>query len=88
MRYGTVPIVRKTGGLSDSVRDCGDGEGWGFTFQNYEPWDMFGAIMRAKDMYYNNWEDWYEVRTRAMECDMSWNKSAISYKFLYSEMKG
>ena len=88
MRYGTVPVVRKTGGLSDSVRDCGDGEGWGFTFQSYDPWDMFSAIMRAKDMYYNDWDSWYGVRTRAMNCDMSWNRSAVSYKMLYLEMKG
>jgi len=88
MRYGTIPIVRKTGGLSDSVKDTGDGDGWGFTFQNYEPWDMFGAIMRAKDLYYQNWDEWVAVRTRAMQCDMSWNRSAESYKMLYKEMKG
>ena len=86
MRYGTVPIVRKTGGLSDSVRDCGDGEGWGFTFQNYEPWDLYSAMIRAKDLYYD-WDAWKEVRTRAMRCDTSWSRSAESYKFLYMEMK-
>lgn len=86
MRYGTVPIVRKTGGLSDSVRDCGDGQGWGFTFQNYEPWDLYGAMIRAKDLYYN-WDAWKEVRTRAMRCDTSWSRSAESYKYLYLDMK-
>ena len=86
MRYGTVPIVRKTGGLSDSVRDCGDGQGWGFTFQNYEPWDLYGAMIRAKDLYYD-WDAWKEVRTRAMKCDTSWSRSAESYKYLYLDMK-
>ena len=86
MRYGTIPVVRKTGGLSDSVRDCGDGEGWGFTFQNYEAWDLYNAMIRAKDLYYD-WDSWKEVRTRAMRCDMSWSRSAESYKFLYLEMK-
>jgi starch synthase len=86
MRYGTVPIVRKTGGLSDSVRDCGDGQGWGFTFQNYEPWDLYGAMIRAKDLYYD-WDAWKEVRTRAMRCDTSWSRSAESYKYLYLDMK-
>ena len=86
MRYGTIPVVRKTGGLSDSVRDCGDGEGWGFTFQNYEAWDLYNAMIRAKDLYYD-WDSWKEVRTRAMRCDMSWSRSAESYKFLYQEMK-
>ncbi len=88
MRYGTIPVVRKTGGLSDSVRDCGDENGWGFTFQNYDAWDLYGAIIRAKDLYYGNWDEWKAVRTRAMECDMSWSRSAESYKFLYKEMKG
>ncbi|MBR4827565.1 MAG: glycogen synthase [Oscillospiraceae bacterium] len=86
MRYGTVPIVRKTGGLSDSVRDCGDGQGWGFTFQNYEPWDLYGAMIRAKDLYYD-WDAWKEVRTRALRCDTSWSRSAESYKYLYLDMK-
>ena len=86
MRYGTVPIVRKTGGLSDSVRDCGDGQGWGFTFQNYEPWDLYGAMIRAKDLYYD-WDAWKEVRTRAMRCDTSWSRSAESYKYLYLDIK-
>ena len=86
MRYGTVPIVRKTGGLSDSVRDCGDGQGWGFTFQNYEPWDLYGAMIRAKDLYYD-WDAWKEVRTRAMKCDTSWSRTPDSYKYLYLDMK-
>ena len=86
MRYGTIPIVRKTGGLSDSVRDCGDGQGWGFTFQNYEPWDLYGAMIRAKDLYYD-WDAWKEIRTRAMRCDTSWSRSAESYKYLYLDMK-
>lgn len=53
LRYGTVPIVRETGGLKDSITDSGDGEGNGFTFKTYDAYDMLGAIYRGIDAYYN-----------------------------------
>ncbi|MBR0343591.1 MAG: glycogen synthase GlgA [Oscillospiraceae bacterium] len=86
LRYGTLPIVRKTGGLADSVQDCGDGEGVGFTFQNYDAYDMLDACMRAKDLYYDK-DQWVQVQHRAMNCDFSWNTAADSYLSLYEEMK-
>ena len=53
LRYGTIPIVRETGGLKDSITDSGDGEGNGFTFKTYDAYDMLGAIYRAVDAYSN-----------------------------------
>ncbi len=82
LRYGTLPIVRETGGLKDSVKDCGDGEGNGFTFKTYDAYDMLGAVYRAVDAY-NDKEYWKVLIERALECDMSWGKSANEYIKLY-----
>ena len=49
LRYGTIPIVRETGGLRDSIHDSGDGKGNGFTFRNYNAHEMLGTILRAKE---------------------------------------
>ncbi len=86
LRYGTLPIVRQTGGLADSVHDCGDGQGVGFSFQTYDAYDMLDACMRAKELYQNK-ENWQIVQKRAMACDFSWNTAAVSYMGLYEEMK-
>ena len=88
LRYGTLPIVRETGGLADSIKDCGDGMGNGFTFKSYNAHDMLDAILRAKTMYYERPEEWAAVRERAMRCDFSWNTAAGSYLGLYDEMNG
>ncbi len=82
LRYGTLPIVRETGGLKDSVKDCGDGEGNGFTFKTYDAYDMLGAIYRAVEAY-NDKEYWKVLVERALACDMSWGKSANEYIKLY-----
>lgn len=85
LRYGTVPIVRVTGGLADTIHDCGDGEGNGFTFQSYNAHDMLDACLRAKSAYENK-DMWKELTQRALKCDFSWKQSAQSYIALYDEM--
>ena len=81
-RYGTLPIVRETGGLRDSIQDCGDGIGKGFTFKTYNADDMFYAIKRALSAYADK-EQWPILVKRAMECDFSWGRSANEYIRLY-----
>ncbi len=85
LRYGTIPIVRETGGLKDSVRDCGDGEGNGFTFKTYNAHDMLWAITRGIDLYYNDKTAWKAVVNRAMKSDNSWERSAGLYIDMYKE---
>lgn len=85
LRYGTVPIVRQTGGLNDTISDCGDGQGNGFTFKLYNAHDMENAVWRALNAYYDS-EKWSEIRKRAMNCDNSWGKSANEYIKLYKSI--
>ncbi len=81
-RYGTLPVVRQTGGLKDSIRDCGDADGFGFTFQTYNADDMYAAIARALGAY-TNATDWPHLIRLAMETDFSWGRSANEYIRLY-----
>lgn len=85
LRYGSVPIVRETGGLKDSITDSGDNEGNGFTFKSYDAGDMYTAIRRALEGYANS-EGWNVLVKRAMECDNSWGKSANAYIKMYREL--
>ena len=85
LRYGTVPIVRMTGGLQDSISDCGDGKGNGFTFRSYNAHDMLDACLRAKAVY-DNPADWKVLVKRALNCDFGWDRAADSYIGLYKEM--
>lgn len=85
LRYGTVPIIRETGGLRDSITDSGDGKGNGFTFKSYNAHDMLYAIRRAVDAY-NNKEYWPTLVQRALECDFSWGKSANEYIKMYNKL--
>ena len=85
LRYGTVPIVRETGGLRDSITDSGDGKGNGFTFKTYNAHDMLGALQRALGAYYNH-DYWDTLVKRAIQCDFSWGKSANTYIKLYKEV--
>ena len=85
LRYGTVPIVRETGGLRDSITDSGDGKGNGFTFKTYNAHDMLGALQRALGAYYNH-DYWDTLVKRAIQCDFSWGKSANMYIKLYKEV--
>jgi len=87
LRYGTIPIVRETGGLNDTIRDSGDNEGNGFTFKSYNAHDMENAIWRALAGYSDK-KGWAVLRKRAMECDNSWGTSANAYIRLYKEMIG
>lgn len=85
LRYGTVPIVRETGGLKDTVWDSGDGKGNGFTFAGYNAYDMQDACMRAKQGY-ENAEGWQLLAKRCMKCDNSWGASAKLYNQMYKEV--
>jgi starch synthase len=89
LRYGTIPIVRQTGGLYDSITDAGDYEhgGNGFTFCNYNAYDMLDATRRAKALYEDK-ENWKKLQIFAMSCDNSWAKSAELYQGLYRELVG
>ena len=81
-RYGTVPVVRETGGLKDSITDCGDGYGMGFTFKTYNANDMLESIRRALGAYANK-NDWPILVDRALKADFSWGRSANEYIRLY-----
>lgn len=83
-RYGTLPIVRETGGLKDSIHDMGsESENRnGFTFKTYNAHDMLGAIQRAEGLYYNK-DLWTEAQKCAMQSDFSWDKSANDYINMY-----
>ncbi|MGN0567100.1 MAG: glycogen synthase GlgA [Acutalibacteraceae bacterium] len=85
LRYGTIPVVRETGGLRDSIQDSGDGIGNGFTFKSYNAHDMLGAIHRALGAYWNK-EYWPTLVERAMDCDCSWGKSANEYIKMYKQL--
>ena len=85
LRYGSIPIVRETGGLRDSVKDSGDGEGNGFTFANYNAHEMLHAIRRACEGYSDK-KGWKILVKRAMESDNSWGKSANEYIKMYKEI--
>ncbi len=85
LRYGTVPIVRETGGLKDSITDSGDGAGNGFTFKTYNAHDMLGAIHRALGAYWNK-EYWPTLVNRAVNCDFSWGRSANEYIKMYKQL--
>ena len=87
LRYGTVPIVRTTGGLNDTIRDSGDGEGNGFTFASYNAHDMQEAVWRSLAGYMDK-SGWEVLRKRAMLCDNSWSVSANAYIRLYKEILG
>ena len=84
-RYGTLPIVRETGGLKDSIHDMGGENGNGFTFQTYNAHDMLHAVQRAEALYADA-EAWAEARKAAMACDFSWDKSAKEYVAAYERI--
>ena len=88
MHYGTLPIVRETGGLKDTVEPYNtfSGEGNGFTFDRYESGLLLDAINRAKTLYFTNRYHWDEVVQRDMAKDVSWENSAKQYKDLYLEL--
>jgi len=87
MRYGTIPIVRETGGLRDSVKDNGNHDGYGYSFRTYNAHDMLNACERAKQCY-DDADAWKALVIRAMRQDYSWNASALKYIDLYRELCG
>ncbi len=88
MHYGTVPIVRETGGLKDTVDPYNKytGEGNGFTFDRYESGLLLDACNRAKTLYFENREGWDTMVQRDMNKDVSWEASAKQYRDLYVQM--
>ena len=88
MHYGTLPIVRETGGLKDTVEPYNEftGGGNGFTFDRYESGLLLEAINRAKSLYFTNRYHWDEIVQRDMAKDVSWTNSARQYKDLYLEL--
>lgn len=87
LRYGTIPVVRETGGLKDSVQDCTLGSGNGFTFAHYNAHEMMDALYRAKHLYQDK-EAWKKLMQYGMSCNFSWRESAEKYVFLYQEILG
>ena len=89
MRYGTVPIVRETGGLKDTVQPYNEftGEGNGFTFDRYETGLLLDAVNRAKTLYFTERGRWDEMVLRDMAKDVSWETAAAQYRDLYLELK-
>ena len=85
LRYGSIPIIRETGGLKDTITDSGDGKGNGFTFKSYDAYDMLDGIGRALAAYHDK-ENWHKLVERALKCDNSWGKSAKEYIKLYESL--
>ncbi|PRX18826.1 starch synthase [Orenia metallireducens] len=89
LRYGTIPVVRETGGLNDTISSYNEvtEEGNGFTFRNYNAHDMLYTLRRAISFYHQP-ELWNELVKKAMESDFSWNNSACEYIQLYCKLLG
>ena len=90
LRYGTVPIVRETGGLKDTVMPYNEYEqtGTGFSFANYNAHEMLGVLRYAMRVYYTQRKCWNGIAERAMREDFSWKKSAETYARLYEDIVG
>lgn len=86
LRYGTLPIVRETGGLKDTVIPYNEYEstGTGFSFTNYNAHEMYNTLQYAMHVYYNKKREWNKLIDRAMAADFSWNSSARKYEELYN----
>ncbi|HTI14585.1 MAG TPA: glycogen synthase [Dictyobacter sp.] len=86
MRYGCVPIVRRVGGLADTVPNYNPstGEGVGFVFENYDPWEFFAAVMRALTLYPLK-DIWRTLQIRGMQANHSWRASAERYVEVYRD---
>ncbi|NPA16034.1 MAG: glycogen synthase GlgA [Deferribacteres bacterium] len=88
LRYGTIPVVRKTGGLADTIKefDPETCQGNGFVFEEFSPKDFLDAMSRAVKVYRDE-EKWAVLVRKGMECDFSWEKSAREYIKLYDKIK-
>ena len=87
LRYGSVPIVRETGGLKDTVMPYNKftGEGIGFTFSNYDSYDMLQAVYRALEAYQDK-NSFKDIITQGMGMDYSWTSSALLYRQLFEDI--
>lgn len=85
LRYGSLPIVRETGGLNDTVIPYNEYEqtGTGFSFANYDPQELLRTINYAKEVFYNQKKSWEDMQVRAMNQDYSWKSSAKRYEEIY-----
>ena len=90
LRYGTIPIVRETGGLKDTVIPFNEFEnsGTGFSFRNYNAHEMMATVRYAERIFYDQKDQWNDLVKRAMKVDFSWNASAEKYEILYDHMLG
>ena len=90
MRYGTLPIVRETGGLKDTVRAYEEAfdSGNGFSFADFNAGDMCHVICEAIDLYHNNQKAYKTLRKRGMQADFSWEHSAKRYREIYDTILG
>ncbi len=90
LRYGTIPIVRETGGLKDTVESYNEYEstGTGFSFSNYNAHEMLRTIRYAHSIYQNKKREWNKMIDRAMAADFSWHTSAMKYQELYDWLVG
>jgi starch synthase len=86
-RYATIPIVRATGGLKDTIRDCRFGDGNGFVFSNYDAGELLHTIRAATDMYTYHDADWLNLMSEAMRSDFTWDSSAKAYYALYDGLR-
>ena len=86
MRYGTVPVVRETGGLKDTVEPYGPGRGNGFTFDRYQADLLLDAVNRSKTVFFTDRPAWDDMVKRNMKKDVSWESSAKKYLALYDEL--
>ena len=90
LRYGTIPIVRETGGLKDTVEPYNEFEntGTGFSFVNYNAHEMLNTIRYAEHIYYDKKREWNKMVDRAMAADFSWHVSALKYQEMYDWLIG
>ncbi|MBP5454700.1 MAG: glycosyltransferase, partial [Lachnospiraceae bacterium] len=90
LRYGTLPIVRETGGLKDTVEPYNEYEskGTGFSFSNYNAHEMLNCVRNAERIYYDKKREWNKMVDRAMAQDFSWEKSALKYQEMYDWLVG
>ena len=87
LRYGTVPMVRSTGGLKDTVKDFGEKDGFGIRFDQASAWDISYSVGRAIDLYTNKKDQFDQIREYMMRIDHSWENSAGQYISLYESLK-